>query len=334
MHSENLKALLHSRLDAGINRPLYVIGPPGIGKTQIAKQVADESGIAFRAIHGPNAQVEDLSMPVISADRKSVKFIVDQLFPMVGGKHPERGIFLIDELPQSSADVQKSLANLIQEREIKGEHLLPGWMIVATGNRAADRAGAGRVLSHLMNRMTVVELEGHLDSWCNWYIEQDDCKVECLQFIRFRPDLLLKFDPQVDVNPTPRAWTEGVFATVGLLPADVEHETWKGDVGDGPAAEFKSFLNIFRALPNPDAVLMAPDTHPIPDQMNVRFALAGAIAQRATQDNFDRVLTVAKRIGPEFAVMIVKDAMKRDNRVTKTRAFIKWAQTDGVKILS
>lgn len=329
------KDVIKARFEHGIPRPIFLIGPPGGGKTQSAKQVADELGVAFNAIHAPLMQPEDLGMPVVSAKRDGIKFVVPvEKFPIVGSDWPDRGILLIDELPQADNAIQKTMANLMQEREIHGQRIKDGWMIVATGNRSKDRAGANRILSHLMNRMTVVELEPHLDDWCNWYMEQDECKVELLSFLRFKPSLLLDFDPQRDVNPTPRAWVEGVGRSLGVVPAEAEMEVFSGDVGEGPAAEFKAFLQIYRDLPNPDVVLMNPDTHKVPVDPAVQFALAGALAYRGTAANFDRVITFAKRMPPEFMVIIVKDALKRDPKISSTAAFTKWAQKEGAAILS
>jgi len=218
MHSEDVKALIRARFEHNIPRPLLILGAPGGGKTSLTKQVATELDVACITLHCATMLVEDTSMPIINGKRDGVHFVVDAHLPMEGSKHGDKGILILDELSQGSVDIQKSLANLIQERELKGRRLMDGWMIVATGNRLTDRAGANRVLSHLMNRMTRVELAAHLDSWCNWYIDQDECCVEGLQFLRFRPDLLDKFDAQQDVNPTARAWTEGVFRTVGKIP--------------------------------------------------------------------------------------------------------------------
>lgn len=329
------KELIKARIRHDIRRALYLVGPPGGGKTQAMAQIADELGFEFKAIHAPLMQPEDLGMPVINAKRDGVKFVVPtEKFPIEGSDCADEGILLIDELPQADNAIQKTMANLMQEREIHGQRIKDGWFIVATGNRAKDRAGANRVLSHLMNRMTMIELEPHLDDWCNWYMEQEDCKVEGLSFLRFKPSLLLDFDPQRDINPTPRAWVEGVFPSLGVIPPETELESFSGDVGEGAAAEFKAFLQIYRELPNPDVVLMNPDTHKVPTDPAVQFALAGAMAQRASKDNFDRVMMFAKRMPPEFMVIIVKDAIKMTPAISSTRAFITWAQKEGAAILS
>lgn len=330
-----LAETLKARFTNEVHRPAYIVGSPGLGKTQIIKQIADDLDVGFMAVHAPLMQPEDLGMPVVSAKRDSVKFVVPaEKFPIEGSDCPDTGILLIDELPQADNSIQKTMANLMQEREIHGQHLKPGWMVVATGNRATDRAGANRVLSHLMNRMTMLQFEPHLDDWCNWYMSQDDCKVELLSFLRFKPSLLSDFNPQRDINPTPRAWVEGVGRSLGVVPSEAEMEVFSGDVGEGAASEFKAFLQIYRDLPNPDAVLLNPDTHAVPTDPAVQFALSGAIAHRATKDNFDRVMIFTKRMPPEFSIIIIKDAIKRDPKITMTAAWRAWSIKEGAALLS
>ncbi len=79
---------------------------------------------------------------------------------------------------------------------------------------------------------------------------------------------------------------------------------------------------------------MNPDTHAVPTDAAVRYALAGAIAYRATKDNFDRVMQFAKRMPPEFTVIIVRDALRREPKISSNKSFMAWAQKEGAAILS
>ena len=325
---------IKARIAADVKRTIYIVGSPGLGKTQIVKQIADDLNIGFKCIHAPLKQPEDMGLPVVSAKRDSVKFIVPaEDFPMEGSACEDKGILLIDELPQAENSIQKILANLLQEREIHGQKLKPGWTIITTGNRTKDRAGANRVLSHLMNRMTMLEFEPHLDDWCEWYMKQPNCSFEGLSFLRFRPGLLSDFNPQLDINPTPRAWVEGVFASMGTVPVEAEMETFKGDVGEGAAAEFVGFLKIYRDLPDPDTILLNPDKAKVPTDSATLFALSGALAQRASEINFDRVMTYSNRMPPEFTVIVVRTATQKDKAISNTKAFRQWALGPGAKLL-
>lgn len=313
-------------------RPLHIEGSPGLGKTSIPKQVADKMGLPVLLFHAPTMQPEDVAIPAANADRTALDFLPNSRFPLEGSEHGEEGIILIDELPQAEMSVQKSMAHLIQERDIHGRKLKPGWTIISTGNRQSDRAGANRILSHLRNRVTTVEFEPQLDDWCNWAID-NEVRPEIISFIRFKPAMLNDFDPQRDLNATPRAWAEGVSSIIDKVPEAAEFECIKGAVGEGAAAEFVGYLKICRQLPDPDTILKAPDKAKVPTEPSVLYALSGALAHRAEVDNFDAVMTFAKRMPSEFTVLTVLDSVRRRPDVQSTKAFADWAVKDGAKVL-
>lgn len=305
-----------------ITRTLCIEGAPGGGKTTIVHEVAEELGIPCIERHMPTMLVEDFGVLFPNGDDK-LHYRLPDWFP-VKGQAPEQGILLFDDRNQAGADLQKVLANICQARTLHGVAMPDGWMVVSTGNRQADRAGANRVLSHLRNRETVLELETHLDDWTTWAIEHG-VKPEVISFIRFRPDLLHSFDPQRDQNATPRSWVEGVSDVLGTVSADAEYECFKGAVGDGVAAEFVGFVRIFRKLPNPDAILINPTTADVPSDPATLYALSGALAHRATEANLERFVTYTERMPPEFSVLSMSLAARRNPDVTNTQAFTKWS---------
>ena len=271
----------------------------------------------------PTMLVEDFGILFPETGSDMLHYKLPEWFP-VKGKAPERGILLFDDRNQAGPDLQKVLANICQARNLHGVSMPDGWQVISTGNRQSDRAGANRVLSHLRNRETAYELETHLDDWTVWAIN-NNVKSEVVSFIRFRPNLLHDFDPQRDQNATPRAWVEGVSDVLGTVPAEAEFESFKGAVGEGAAAEFVGFVRIFRKLPNPDAILLNPSTSDVPSDPATLYALSGALAQRATEGNFERVCTYSERMPPEFSVLTVSYAARRNPDLANTQAFTKWS---------
>ena len=305
-----------------IQRTICIEGAPGGGKTTIVHEVAKELDVPCIERHMPTMLVEDFGILFPDGDG-GLKYKLPDWFP-VKGKAPERGILLFDDRNQANGDLQKVLANICQARNLHGVSMPDGWQVVSTGNRQSDRAGANRVLSHLRNRETVYELETHPDDFTSWAID-NDVKPEIISFIRFRPNLLHDSDPQRDQNPTPRSWVEGVSDVLGTVPPEAEYESFKGAVGEGAAAEFVGFLRIFRKLPNPDAILLNPTAGDVPSDPATLYALSGAIAQRATDGNFERVCTYAERMPPEFSVLTISQAARRNPDLANTQAFTKWS---------
>ena len=304
-----------------IQRTICIEGSPGGGKTTIVHQVAEELGVPCIERHMPTMLVEDFGILFPNGDEQ-LHYKLPDWFP-VKGKATENGILLFDDRNQANGDLQKVLANICQARTLHGVPMPDGWQVISTGNRQADRAGANRVLGHLRNRETVYELDTHLDDWTTWAID-NNVKPELVSFIRFRPALLHDYDPQRDQNATPRSWVEGVSDVLGTVPADAEFESFKGAVGEGAAAEFVGFLRIFRKLPNPDAVLMNPTTADVPSDPATLYALSGAIAERATENNFERVCTYAERMPADFSVLTVSYASRKKPELANTQAFNKW----------
>lgn len=330
--SEVIKELTN-RIKAGLTRVIILEGSPGIGKTSIPMQVAKSLGMGVNVLHAPLMQPEDWGMPVISPDRNSVNFVVSaDKFPLEGSNWPDQGILVIDEVAQCDNATQKIIANFLQTRTIHEKRIKPGWTLVATGNKTTDRAGANRLLSHLSNRITRVDLDVNLDDWVNWALE-NQVKTEVIAFIRFRPDLLNAFNSQLEVNATPRAWVEGVSADLGIISPANEFEFFKGAVGEGPAAEFIGFLKVYRELPTLETILLNPDKAEIPQSPATQYAVCGMLAHNTTKDNFARVMSYVKRLPREFTILYMRDVHKKCPAVMQTREFIQWASTDGHNLL-
>ena len=305
-----------------IQRTVCIEGPPGGGKTTIVHQVAEELGVPCIERHMPTMLVEDFGV-LFPKGEESLHYKLPDWFPLKG-KAPDRGILLFDDRNQAGGDLQKVLANICQARTLHGAQMPDGWMVVSTGNRQSDRAGANRVLSHLRNRETVLELETHIDDSTAWALN-NNVRSEVVSFWRFRPALLHDFDAQRDQNATPRSWVDGVSDVLGTVPPEAEYECFKGAIGEGAAAEFTGFLRIFRKLPNPDAVQMNPTTADVPTDPATIYALAGSLAARATDSNMDRFGTYIERLPPEFSVLAMSMACRRNPDLANTGAFTKWS---------
>ena len=307
-----------------IKRTVSVEGSPGGGKTTIIQEVAKELGVGYIEKHMPTMLVEDFGILYPNGD-EMLHYKLPDWFPYEGRTDiPDEGILCFDDRNQAGADLQKVLANICQARNLHGKPMKKGWMVVSTGNRQSDRAGANRVLSHLRNRETVLELETHLDDFTTWCIDHM-VKPVVISFIRFRPNLLHDFDPQRDVNPSPRAWVEGVANMIGVVPSEAEFECFKGAVGEGCAAEFSGFLKIERKLPNPDTIIQSPMSVAVPDDPATCYALTGALGERATTENFGNIVKFAERMSPEFSVLCVSYASRKNPDLASHEAFTKWA---------
>ena len=315
---ETLKCLI------SINRTTAIEGPPGGGKTTAVRTTAEVLNKHYIEKHMPTMMVEDFGVPVLGS--AYLTYQIPDWFPAKGSKYDDGrgGVLCFDDATQAGPDLQKVQANICQARNLHGIPMADNWTVISTGNRQSDRAGANRVLTQLADRQTILEYETHLDDWSSWALT-NGVKPEVVAFIRFRPGLLHDFDASRSKNATPRGWVEGVSAVLGVVPAEAEYECFKGAVGEGAAAEFVGFIKIYRKLPNPDAILLNPDTADVPSDPATLYALSGAISSRISSANIDRAVTYLTRCPAEFSVLAMSMAVRRDPGVTGTKGFIDWS---------
>ena len=178
--------------------------------------------------------------------------------------------------------------------------------------------------SALCNRFVHLDCEPDLDDWGKWAIKAA-IEPAVIAFLRFRPELLHKFDRTEKAFPSPRSW-EFVSRVTATNPGkDVELAIFEGTVGHGAAIEYMAFLGLFRNLPSIDAILLNPDKAPVPHDAGTLWAIAAALARRASDQNLRRVITYLDRMPAEYAVLTVKDAVARDHGLTSTQEFTQWA---------
>jgi hypothetical protein len=300
-------------------QPVFIWGGPGIGKSAVVRQLAEDMTVPLHDVRALLLDPVDLrGLPFLGADGRS-KWATPEFLPQDGA-----GILFLDELNAAPAMVQASCYQLVLDRKL-GEYTLPkGWAIVAAGNRDSDRAVTTRMPTPLRNRFVHLEFEVDLQEWSAWAIEAG-IRPEVIAFLRFRQELLSAFDRDANAFPSPRSW-EFVSRILDAMPEQsVEHELFAGTVGAGPATEFSAFLKTFRELPNIDAILLNPLKAPVPENAAAQYAVASALAHCATDTNFDRICTYLGRMPTEFSVLCVRDASLRQPAVQHTPAFTRWA---------
>jgi MoxR-like ATPase len=180
-----------------------LLAPPGVGKSEMVYQAAQEAGLPCRSLLGTQIAPEDVSgVPRIVGER-SVFCPPRLLLP----EKPERFCLFLDELPACAPDVQKAFYSLLLERRI-GEFDLPsGTWVVAAGNRIQDRALVRTMSSALVNRVTILNVRVDVDEWRAW-AQRAGVREEVRAFISSMPEALMRPVPQEPVPfSTPRAWT-------------------------------------------------------------------------------------------------------------------------------
>ena len=317
------------------SQPVMLHGSPGVGKSDVVRQVAAQRGIDMIDLRLSQLDPVDLrGVPSVDHEKKQTTWNAPDFLPKDG-----KGILFLDEINSAAQATAAAAYQLVLDRKL-GDYTLPeGWAIVAAGNRASDKAIVNQMSTALKNRFTHVNYEVNNDDWCDWALK-NNVAIEVLGFIRFRPMLLNEFEQRSNSKEerervqrlkdaqafaTPRSW-HFLSKVVGQNPpSDIEYELYSGIVGEGAAAEFMGYLKYYRNLPNLDALLMDPKKAKVPEEPATLYALSTGLATKATPDNMERVVQYALRMPAEFQVLLMKDAIVRDTALTNTKAFNEWA---------
>lgn len=300
----------------------FIKGPPGAGKTALALDIFHALGIPQPNIlvlrPSLREAVDFLGVPRVVGD-------VSQWSPPAEIHQLRDGRWgvLIDELSDATTSVQNVMCGLVFDRQVGKIAFSPDVYLIATGNRTRDRSGANRVVSKLSNRTLNLQFDADVDDWAEW-AQGAGIDPMLVQFLRFRPALLDAFDPDAESSPTPRQW-EKVSRIPPDLPRDCYIELLSGLVGEGAAAEYLSFREIIRDLPNTEEALAQPLRAPVPRDPAILYAYVGALAMVCNAANLDKLLLYVRRLPPEFGVMLLRDAQRRSPEIRHSRAYRQWA---------
>ena len=240
-------------------RPIFIWGPPGIGKSEVVHQIGDEykkslvidirlslweptdiKGIPyFDAVQGRMVWAPPVELP----DEATAK------------KH-DIIILFMDEMNSAPPAVQAAAYQLILNRRVGTYHLPKNVVIVAAGNREADKGVTYRMPAPLANRFVHLEMKVDFDDWFQWAVA-NDIHQDVVGYLTFAKKDLYDFDPKSPSRSfaTPRSWS---FVSELLEDDDDENTTTdlvSGAVGEGLAVKFMAHRKVASKLPNPTDIL-------------------------------------------------------------------------------
>tara|TARA_Y100000817_G_scaffold312461_1_gene306459 strand:- start:3038 stop:4081 length:1044 start_codon:yes stop_codon:yes gene_type:complete len=335
----DLKQEIRDNMRIGLNTMIW--GGPGIGKSEIPQQVADELNIPlldFRAnlfdpvdVRGIPYTRDDLS--VASGAMKITSWAPPDIFPNEE-THGPRGLFMIDELPTAPPATQNAFLQLLLTRQV-GDYKMPdGWSCLAAGNRLTDGASVYQMPSPVRNRLMHYELEPSLDAWCEWALK-NEVNTTLVSFMRYRPNLLYSFKADEYAFPTPRSWS---FVDKRLrLTKNMDDSRLffgiAGAVGTGPAGEFLAFAKIADKLPDIDNLIANPSSYMPSEDPAVLYALTGAVASRAEPAKLENIMKLGKKIPTEFQVVLVKSILAIDRALFNQPTIQDWVRVNADVVL-
>ena len=246
------------------NRPIFLWGAPGIGKSELVAGITD-------SLPGNNLMIDlrlalmeptDLrGYPFRNPDTNQMEWSPPVDLPtMEQAELYDTIVLFLDELNSAPPSVQAASYQLILNGRI-GQYEMPtNVRIVAAGNRETDRGVTFRMPAPLANRFRHINMEVNFEDWQQWAVN-NNIHSEVVGYLSYAKQDLFDFDPKTSSQAfaTPRSWSyvSEILNVPGFAEADRKEQLVElaGAIGEGMAIKFNEHRKIASDLPNPTDIL-------------------------------------------------------------------------------
>lgn len=246
------------RIPVPRQRPVLLIGPPGIGKTAIMEQIAGECGVglvSYTMTH--HTRQSAIGLPVLTEKQFAGKEytvtsytmseIIASVYEQMEKNGCRDGILFLDEINCVSETLMPAMLQFLQYKTF-GSHALPeGWVIVAAGNPPAYNRSVREFDTVTLDRVRYMKVEPDFPIWKHYAVERG-LHPAVLSFLELRPERFYVMEPGEKGFVTGRAWEDlsEILLTMEELELGVEEALFGQYLQDeDTATEFTFYYRLY-----------------------------------------------------------------------------------------
>jgi hypothetical protein len=174
------------------------------------------------------------------------------------------------------------------------------------------------------------------DAWHVWADGIGDIDHRVKSFLKFKPDLLHKFDPnhQELTFPCPRTW-EFLSKIIKPWPEVKLRKlpVLAGTIGQGAAREFYPYCQIFGEICTIEEILADPENCVFGDEPSMHYALMGLVSHHMTEKNANTLIKFLLRLEIDFQVVALRSAIARNRKIRQSTEISKWIARNAQELL-
>ena len=241
-------------------RPMFLWGPPGIGKSEVVQDITTELGGLMIDLRMAQMEPTDLrGIPYYNKESNRMEWAppVDLPDQALADQYPIIVLFL-DEMNSAAPAVQAAGYQLTLNRAV-GKYKLPdNVVIVAAGNRESDKGVTYRMPMPLANRFLHIEMRADFASWQTWAVNAG-IHTDVVGYLSFAKNDLYDFDNKSSSRAfaTPRSWTfvSEILEDEEDTDTDTLFNLVASAIGEGLAVKFMAHRKVSSKMPNPSDIL-------------------------------------------------------------------------------
>ena len=241
-------------------RPVLLMGPPGIGKTQIMEQVAEECGLPLlsytithhtrqSAIGLPFIREKEYQGKMHSVTEYTMSEIISAVYEKMEETGQQEGILFIDEINCVSETLAPTMLQFLQCKTFGNQQVPEGWIIVAAGNPPEYNKSVREFDIVTLDRVKKIEIEADYQVWKEFAYEQ---KIHgaIISYLDIKPDNFYQIETTVDGKRfvTARGWQDlsEILQVYEALDIPVDQEVVGQYLQHGRIAkDFAAYLDLY-----------------------------------------------------------------------------------------
>lgn len=201
-------------------RPILLMGPPGIGKTQIMEQIARECKIGLvaytithhtrqSAVGLPFIREKNFGGKTFSVTEYTMSEIIASVYEKMEQTGLSEGILFIDEINCVSETLAPAMLQFLQCKTFGNQKVPEGWLIVAAGNPPEYNKSVREFDTVTLDRLKMIEVEADYKVWRE-YAYQAGIYPAILSYLEIRREYFYRIETTVDgkIFVTARGWED------------------------------------------------------------------------------------------------------------------------------